>query len=311
VLATAGVIIAAALTATGMHYLTGWAWSAALLFGVLISATDPVSVIATFQEAGIQGRLRLLVEAESLFNDGTAAVLFSAALAAVLGGVIEPLGVARSFLIAVLGGVFFGAIVGLLALALAGRSDDPLVITTFSNVAAYGAFLLAEQFHTSGVLATMTAGMVIGNVARQLHFSDKAREAVVAFWEYIAFVANSLVFLLMGARLARQEFAALAVPCLVAIVLVLLGRAVSVYGCCALFARSRLRVSWPHQHVLVWGGLRGALAMALTLGLPPEFPGREAITVVVFAVVGFSVIVQGMTMTPLLRRLGELPTTTR
>jgi Na+:H+ antiporter len=86
---------------------------------------------------------------------------------------------------------------------------------------------------------------------------------------------------------------------------------VSVYGCCALFARSRLRVSWPHQHVLVWGGLRGALAMALTLGLPPELPGREAITAVVFAVVGFSVIVQGMTMTPLLWRLGELPAAPR
>jgi Na+:H+ antiporter len=311
VLATVGVIIAAALTAAGMHYLTGWGWTSAVLFGVLISATDPVSVIATFQEAGIHGRLRLLVEAESLFNDGTAAVLFSAALAAVLGGATEPLGVALSFLIAVLGGVFCGALVGLLALALAGRSDDPLVITTFSTVAAYGAFLLAEEFHTSGVLATMTAGLVIGNVGHLFHFSDRARQSVVTFWEYLAFVANSLVFLLMGARLARQEFAPLAVACLVAIVLVLLGRAVSVYGCCALFARSRLRVSWPHQHVLVWGGLRGALAMALTLGLPPELPGREAITAVVFAVVGFSVIVQGMTMTPLLRRLGELPAAPR
>jgi CPA1 family monovalent cation:H+ antiporter len=311
VLATAGVIIAAALTAAGMHYLTGWAWSAALLFGVLIAATDPVSVIAAFKEAGIHGRLRLLVEAESLFNDGTAAVLFSAALAAVLGGATEPLGVARSFLIAVLGGICCGALVALVALALAGRTDDPLVVTTFTTVAAYGAFLLAEEFHTSGVLATMSAGLVMGNVGGRLHLSDKAREAAVAFWEYIAFVANSLIFLLMGARLVRQEFASLEVACLVAVVLVLLGRAASVYGCCALFARSRLRVTWPHQHVLVWGGLRGALAMALTLGLPPELPGREAITTVVFAVVGFSVIVQGITMTPLLRRLGQLPATPR
>jgi CPA1 family monovalent cation:H+ antiporter len=307
VLATAGVIIAAALTAAGMHYFIGWAWSAALLFGVLIAATDPVAVIAAFKEAGIHGRLRLLVEGESLFNDGTAAVLFSATLAAILGGTTEPPGVAGSFLIAVLGGICCGALVGLMALALAGRSDDPLVITTLTTVAAYGGFLLAEQFHTSGVLATMTAGLVMGNVGRRLHFSDKVREAVVAFWEYIDFLANSLIFLLMGARLARQDFARLEVPCLAAIVLVLLGRAASVYGCCGLFARSRLRVTWPHQHVLVWGGLRGALAMALTLGLPPELPGRQAITAVVFAVVGFSVIVQGLTMKPLLRSLGQLP----
>jgi CPA1 family monovalent cation:H+ antiporter len=128
---------------------------------------------------------------------------------------------------------------------------------------------------------------------------------VEAFWEYAAFIANSLVFLLLGMRGVHANV--LAVSVVAALVFVTLGRAASVYPCCLLFAHSGLRVNIRHQHVLFWGGLRGALALALALGLPPEIPMRDSIVTVSFAVVAFSVFVQGITMTPLLRRLGELP----
>lgn len=307
-LATLGVVLSAGIVAAGIHYLLGWPWAIAIVFGVLISATDPVSVIATFKSAGIHGRLGLLVEAESLFNDGTAAVLFGVALAAVGGEAhISAGGVAVNFLFTVVGGVLCGVIMGFLTLLLAGRTDDHLVEITFTSIAAYGSFLLAEHFHLSGVLATLTAGLILGNIGSLGAITDKGREAVLSFWEYIGFVANSLIFLLIGMPLAHQDFAATGVAILVVTVLVLLGRAVAVYSGCALFARSAaLKVSMGHQHVLFWGGLRGALALALVLGLPAEMPMRDTITTVAFGVVAFSIVVQGLTMTPLLKALGEI-----
>jgi monovalent cation:H+ antiporter, CPA1 family len=129
---------------------------------------------------------------------------------------------------------------------------------------------------------------------------------VESFWEYGAFVVNSLVFPLIGGREAEQHFGAMWVPVLAAIVLVTLGRAIAIYPVCLLFNRSSLKVELRHQHVLFWGGLRGALALALVLGLPSELPHREEIVTVAFAVVAFSIFAQGLTMAPLLRTLGQL-----
>lgn len=136
--------------------------------------------------------------------------------------------------------------------------------------------------------------------------SIAARHALLTFWEYAAFVANSLIFILIGVQEAQQHFKGLWIPVLIAIALVTCGRAVAIYPLCALFARSALRVDWRHQHVLVWGGLRGALALALALALPTELPHRDTIVVLTFAVVAFSVFVPGLTMRPLLRKLGQL-----
>lgn len=304
--AAVGVLLSAAATAIGMHYLVHWTWISALVFGVLIAATDPVSVIATFKDAGVHGRIRLLVEAESLFNDGTAAVGFTAALAFASGHSIGVVGVTRTLFIMLAGSLVCGAIVAGLVLLLAGATDDHLVEITFTTVAAFGSFLLAEHFHLSGVLATLGAGLIIGNVGH-LTIATETRAAVEEFWEYAAFVANSLIFLLIGMRLANQNYAFVLLPALIAILIVTVGRAVSIYPLSLLFARSKLRIKSRHQHILFWGGLRGALALALALGLPPEMPGREAIITVAFAVVAFSIFVQGLTIKPLMRRLGELP----
>jgi CPA1 family monovalent cation:H+ antiporter len=192
-------------------------------------------------------------------------------------------------------------------LLLAGQTEDPLVEITFTTLAAYGSFLLAEQFHSSGVLASLTAGLVFGNIGPLGAVSPRGREAVAAYWEYLGFVANSLIFMDIGIYLSRQDLVASLVPASIAILIVTFGRALAVYPCCAVFSRAVLHVRGRHQHVLFWGGLRGGLALALAVGLPPGVPHREMIISVSFVVVSFSIFVQGLTMTPLLRRMGEMP----
>jgi len=305
-LATVGVALSAAATAIGMHYLAQWTWISAIVFGVLIAATDPVSVIATFKDMKVPGRVRLLVEAESLFNDATAAVAFTIALIFASGQSIGVLGVSKTLVIMIAGSIVCGAVVAAVVLLLTGATDDHLVEITFTTVAAFGSFLLAEHFYLSGVLATLTAGLIIGNVGH-LAIAAETREAVEGFWEYAAFVANSLIFLLIGMRLANQDYGFVLLPALIATAIVTLGRAFAIYPLSLLFARSKLRIKSQHQHILFWGGLRGALALALALGLPPDMQGREAIITVAFAVVAFSIFVQGLTIKPLMRRLGELP----
>ena len=306
-LATTGVAISALVTALGMYYVVQWAWPSALIFGVLIAATDPVSVIATFKEQHVHGRLRLLVEAESLLNDGTAAVGFALALSFAQGMNVGGASIPIALLTISLGGIACGAAVAGLMLLIAGRTTNNLIELTLTTVVAYGSFLLADHFGLSGVLATVTAGLLVGNIGPLGSISAQGRASVQGFWEYAAFIANSIIFLLIGIHEAEQPFALILPAIAVAILFVLLGRALSVYPLCALFARSHLRVTMPHQHVLFWGGLRGALALALALGLPAGMPQANEIVRVTFAVVAFSVFVQGLTMGPLLRRLGEVP----
>ena len=301
-----GVLLSAGVTAAGMYYFAGWELQSAILFGVLIAATDPVSVIATFKEAGVQGRLRLLVEAESLFNDGAAAVAFSIALAFATRGSITTSDTLQIFFITVAGGILCGALVAGAVLVLAGRTDDHLLELTLTAVAAYGSFLLAEHFHLSGVLASLVAGLLTGNLGSLGSFTDKGREAVVSFWDFMAFVVNSLIFMLIGIEVAYQNFTNLLFSIGIAVLLVLLGRAIAIYPLSAVFLRSGLQISFNHQHILFWGGLRGALALALALGLPPEMPQRETIVAVAFGVVAFSIFAQGLTMGPLLRKLKEI-----
>ena len=307
VLATLGVVLSAAVSTVGMHFLAHWPWVTALVFGALIAATDPVSVIATFKEARVGGRLRLLIESESLFNDGTAAVLFAICVAAASGESLSALQVTVKLAVTIGGSLVCGAVVAVAALLLAGRTDDHLVEITFTTVAAYGSFLVAEHLHLSGVLATLVAGLILGNMRSEGAIGEKGREAVQAFWEYAAFVANSLVFLLIGTREAHEHFLSNWWSTGLGIVLVVISRAIAVYPCSALFSRSRMRVNWRHQHILFWGGLRGALALALALALPAEIPQRGSVITVSFAVVAFSIFVQGMTMKRVLRRFGEYP----
>ena len=301
-LATIGVLLSALVTAALMTGIAHWPISAGLIFGILMAATDPVSVLATLKEIGARGRLALLIEAESLLNDGTAAVLFAIAIAFVAGKPLTYQAVATTLGVTIVIGLLAGAIVAGFVLVMVGRTDDHLLEVALTAVAAYGSFLLAEHFGGSGILATLTAGMLLGNLApRWGFFSEAGDRAVRSTWEFITFLANSLVFLLIGLAEGHEDFAGLWITASLAAIAVLLGRMAAVYPLCFLFSRGRSRVGIEQQHALVWGGLRGALALALVLSIPESFPWRHPIVVVTFAVVAFSIIVQGLTCRPLLR----------
>lgn len=306
VFATIGVILSALLASAGMVYLAGWTWQSAALFGILIAATDPVSVIATFKEARVHGRLRLLVEAESLFNDATAAVGFALVLAFVTGNSISVQATFLNTALSIFGGLVIGVFCAGVILLLTHTTDDHLVELALSTVVAYGSFLIAEDLHVSGVLSTLTAGILVGNFGLPYAYSDKGRAFIMDFWEFMAFIANSLIFFLIGVRQANQFSMGNFLPISAAILVVTLGRAAAIYPLSALFSRSRLKIEKNYQHILFWGGLRGALALALALGLPQEIEFREQIITAAFGVVAFSIFVQGLTMTPLLHRLKVL-----
>jgi len=316
VLSTFGTVVSVAVVAAGMICLLHWPLPSAVIFAALIAATDPVAVIAMFKDNGLTGRLRILVESESLFNDGVAALLFTLAVtwAQASDGKTQTLvDLASKLGLTVAGGIAVGLVCGGAAIALAGRTSEHLVEAALTTVAAYGSLLLAENLHVSGVFATVSAGLLMGNLSilraddRNL-LSLKGREFVVSFWEFAAFVANSVIFPLIGIAVASIPFATLwTMPILVIIGIVLVSRGVSVYPLCLLFVRSRTPISMPEQHVLWWGGLRGALALALALSLPHTAPLRDAIVVATFDVVVFSIVIQGLTMPLLLRHLGFLP----
>jgi len=303
-IAFVGTLLSALVVAAGMHWLIGWSWQAALLFGALIAATDPVSVIAMMKEQRAEERLRFLMEAESLVNDGAAAVLFTLVAGWIAGAATGPGAIGLALVTTVGGGVLCGLAVAGGLLLVAGRSDDHLVELTLTMLAAYGSFLLAERLGVSGVLATLAAGVFLGNYGQGRGLTDYGSEAMLRFWSYAAFLANSVVFLLIGTREAAQPVRGYLLAASVAVVLVLAGRIAAVYPIAALFRRSRLALPRATQHLLFWGGLRGALALALALATPPGLPERAALISVAFVVVAFSIFVQGLTVPRLLRRAG-------
>lgn len=302
VLAFLGVAISVAVVAGGMHLLLGWSALGAAFFGVLIAATDPVSVIAAFKEMKAEPRLSMVVESESLLNDGVAAVGFAILIGIANGEALTASGAALALLWTVAGGLTIGAVIGFVVLTVAGRTEDHLVEVTLTTVVAWGSFLLAEHIHASGVFAALAAGLIVGNLGPRGSISVAGRQHVQDFWTYAAFLANSCLFLLIGSHEAHQPIALVSLPLGIAIVLTLIGRAAAVYPLALPFARSGLRLPATYQHVLVWGGLRGAVGLALALAVPATVAERGQIVVVTFGIVAFSIFAQGLTMPWLLRR---------
>jgi len=277
----------------------------ALVFGALVSATDPVAVVALFRALGAPKRLQILLEGESLFNDGTAIVVFHLVLAQVVQAHGEEflLGPAIVEFIKVAGGgLFVGLALGLVASLIIARVDDHLFETTLTTVLAYGAYLVAEGFfHVSGVLAVVMAGLIAGNIGPR-GMSPTTRISLLNFWEYAAFLANTFVFLLIGLQVDLNLVWQYRVAVLQAIGVVLLARFVIVFGLSLLF-RGALPLRWAV--VLFWGGLRGAISLALALGLPASLgEARGLLQALAFGVVLFTLLVQGLTIEPLIHRLG-------
>ncbi|MFQ6058388.1 MAG: Na+/H+ antiporter [Anaerolineae bacterium] len=304
-LAIPGVLLSTLIIGGILHLAIGLPLAVTLLFGALISATDPVAVLAIFGELGAPRRLSCIMEGESLFNDGTSIVLFNIILAIVLTGQFEPGESVWRFVRVAFGGAALGIAAGYLFSLLIQRIDDYLIEITLTTILAYGVYLMAEQVHISGVIAVVTAGIVLGNYGASIGMSPTTKIVLAQFWEYLAFIANSLVFLLIGLQINLPRLLQYAHPVLWGIGAVLVARVTVVYLTSLPIHRLFRPLPLAWRHILVWGGLRGAIALALALGLPPELgPWRELLRVTAFGVVFFTLVGQGTTMRPLLRRLG-------
>ncbi len=300
-LAVPGVILTTLAVGWVVSEGTGLAMPIALVFGALVSATDPVSVVALFRRLGAPRRLQVLLEGESLFNDGTAIVMFSLTTAIVLNGSFSLSSNIASFLTIAGGGILVGITLGLLISTFISRIDEPLVETTLTAILAFGSYLLAESFHVSGVLAVVAAGLVNGNAGPR-GMSPTTRVVVYNFWETAAFLANSFVFLLVGLAIDVTQLIVNWTAIAWAILAVVAARAVAIYGFTA-FAR-QIPTNW--KHILYWGGLRGAIVLALALSLPTQgvFANqRGQLQAMAFGVVLFTLLVQGFSMDWVTRRL--------
>ncbi len=310
-LAVPGVVVAmgftTALLSPAIHALgfaEGFDWRYALVFGALIAATDPIAVVAIFRTLGVPQRLSMLLEGESLFNDGTGIVFFMLSLSVVAGGVVSFGGLALQFLEIVGLGGLLGIAVGYISSLVIRQVDDPMIEITLTTIAAYGAFVAAEYFHYSGVIATVAAGMLCGNYGARTGMSASTRIAVESFWEYVAFSLNSIVFLLIGLEVDLRLLLASWPIVLIAYLAVTLGRGLTIFSVRLLLRKTREKFPFSWSLVLIWGGLRGALPMVLALSLPAAFLHRELIVNITFGVVIVSILIQGLTMPYVLRKLG-------
>jgi len=302
-LAIPGVLLSTFVVGLILHFGIGLGWPVALLFGSLISATDPISVLAIFKELGVARRLSIIVEGESLFNDGTSIVLFRILMAIALTGQFSLLGSIQQFVQVAFGGALLGLLVGYFFSHLIRPIDDYLVEVALTMVLAYGIFFLAEALHISGVIAVVVTGLVVGNYGTRIGMSPTTKLNLVSFWEFVAFVVNSLIFLLLGLQIDLPVLIADAYPILWAIGAVLAARAIVAYPMTHLICRFVRSIPHSWHHVLFWGGLRGSISLALALSLEAAIPNRELLQVMAFGYVLFSLLVQGLTVSPILGRL--------
>lgn len=305
ILAVPGVLLTALMIGIVLWALLDLPVAVALLFGSIVAATDPVAVIGIFQQLKVVDRLALIAEAESLVNDGMAITLYVVLLQWAVSGAFDATGSLAIFGIEVLGGVAIGGALGWLSSRLTRRSDDHLIEMLLSLSVAYGSYLAADSVGASGALACVAAGFVHGSYGRAIGMSANTRQLLDDLWEFLGFVANALVFLLLGFSVHVRDLLEHAWPVTIAVAAVLLSRALvtSIAGFATPRRDDPVR-SWQEAALLTWGGLRGALTAALALALPPATPHREVVTAMAFGVVLFTLVVQGLTLPFLIRRLG-------
>ena len=307
--AVPGVVVSTLLVGGVVGWLGGISsMMVAILFGALISPTDPVSVLSLFKEVGAPEDLKTIVEGESLFNDATGVVLFTILLKALLEKQGFGFGqAAYEFVKVSAGGLLLGALLGWIVFKIMRHLEDHLLENTLCLVLAYGSFWLAEGMHLSGVIGTVMAGLMIGNYGRRLSMSEKTTQTVETFFESIGFLINSLLFILIGLELREVPANIMWMTAFVAIAAMLMGRAAVSYSFYWLLNQVGTRRPKKWKHILFWGGLRGSIPIALLLQLPNEgvlVTWRPVLLVAGFGCVFFSLVVQGLTMKPLMRKIG-------
>ena len=314
-LAIPGVLLSMLIVGFSLSAFSPLTLAGALLFGALISATDPVAVIALFKEVGAPERMSMLMDSESLFNDATAIVIFSIALAVIQSGSgINAMVLIKglwSFMLVFFGGIMVGVVLGLCTHRLLwfGR-EEPFVQIAYSTILAYTSFIIADHvFGVSGVMATVAAGLVIRH-ALTCVICDQVRQFVKPYWEFMAFVANSLIFLLLGVKedllLKNLDRLFDIFPYLVlAIGVVLLARFIVVFTLLPLSEQLPAGRVVDHKikAIMFWGGLRGVVPVALVLLIPASMEQYRLIVDMTLAVILFSLVVQGTTINWLMGKL--------
>lgn len=310
VLAVPAMLISAGVIGVGLWWIQDFNIFHALLFGALISATDPVAVIALFKELGAPQRLTILVEGESLLNDATAIVFFNIILGL---AVTEHFGLSDAgfsvyeFLRVFFGGLLVGTVIGIVLSELLYRMRAGMnAYLIMSIVLAYSSFVIAEHLmHVSGVMAVVAAAIALG-IFGFSRIPQNERETVDETWDVISLICNSLLFLLVGLSVDISQLYSHLDSILVAIVLVLAARAAGVYSMVP--ATTKLfdlpHVSMGERHIMWWGGLKGGLAIAIALSIPTDLPGRETLLYITLGVVLFSLLVNASTIRPLMQKLG-------
>lgn len=303
-LAFGGTLISFIIIGFSTMWLLHYSIPAAFVFAALMSATDPVSVLSIFKSVGVKKRLAIVIEGESLFNDGLAVVLFKISAFYLLTYIelgIEGAGYGLWEAIKVVSlGIMIGGALGFAFSHLTKYFDDYPLEIIFSIILFYGSFLLAESVHASGVIAVVVAALIFGNYGGEIGMSPTTKLNINNFWDVAALLANSIVFLMVGLEITRIDLTDKWGIIFLAIFIVLFARSIAVY--LSLLFIKNFPNSW--KHVINWGGLKGSLSIALVLSLPRDFIQRQEILIMAFSVVLFSLVGQGLSIKPLLSLLG-------
>lgn len=303
-LAIGGTLITYVVIGFVSYYLLGVSVIVAFTFAALMSPTDPISVLQIFKPLGVNKKMNAIMEGESLLNDGVGVVLFKISSIYLLtymemGAAGFGQGVLL-FLKFAIGGLVIGLIIGYIGSISIKRIDSYPLEIAISIIVFFGSFLIGETVQVSGVIAVVVAGLLFGNYGGKIGMSSVTKLNIYNFYDVIAFIANSIIFLMVGLEISRIDVQGKWGMIVIGILIVLIGRSVAVYASLAWL--KDIPLSW--QHILNYGGLKGSLSIALALSLPRTFEGREDLIMLTFSVVIFSLLFQGLTIKTLINKLG-------
>jgi monovalent cation:H+ antiporter, CPA1 family len=325
-LAVPGLLVGLLIIAVAVHFGAGLPILVALLLAAIVSPTDPIAVLGLLRQLDLPKRLGVVIEGESLFNDGIATAAFELVLAALLLSLHQPSEldglsawqIGLKVVDLLFGGLVVGFVVGFLVSHFVRVIDDRLFETTLTFCVAYGVYILATLLGSSGLLAVVAAGLTLGSYGRRVGMSERTQEVVDTAWEFVSYVANSLLFLLMGIEIGQTAFGGAVEAIIWSIVGVSVGRTLVIYTCLPLYGawvrfRGSRTATRPHvvdtlplpptwYPVIVLSGLRGALSLALVLSLEPGVPYLQTVRIAVYGVVLLTLLGQGIGLRMLLPR---------